>query len=427
MNRKRRLLLEAMGMDWQDPGEDRWKRQFNILKNIFALQGHLQTIPTDCEQDTVQFISEQRAALKKVQDGSAYELTPRHIALLNGIQFPWKDTTTATADISTTIVSPAIAAVPGVEVVLTTDQLKVTTTKVATPVAFAEKWMSYFYHVRSFFLQYRHFEYAKETFAHGDVKVMKEWDECQRQHHKQAGKNLPTLYLTAERLELLNSIGFFRSEEDRTWIFWMCQVHRFHRQYRHCQIGLEYPGSTWLQKLADWASKIRDDYRRFGENQPCGYHANLTPMKIQQLTALGFNWGLPKPLRKRPLPLPSVAAMTAVLVTTNPQLTKPIAQATGAPDVNEESTPKAPTAATVGNPGQQQPITTATKAVVSPVDKENARKAKEPERESAVSATGTGTATTVGKEVTPKSPSEAARASSKDPKADSRKGATTGV
>lgn len=422
MNRKRRLLLEAMGLDWQDPGEDRWKHQFLILKNIFALQGHLRMIPADCDQDTVQFISEQRAALKKIQDGSAYELTPQRIALLNGIQFPWKDATTGT-DATATIVSPDVAAAPGVTVALPADPLTVTTTTVAAPVAFAEKWMSYFYQVRAFFLQYRHFEYAEETFAHGDVKVMKEWDECQRQHYKQAAKKLPTLYLTAERLEILNSIGFFRPEEDRTWIFWMWQVHRFHRQYRHCQIGLEYPGSTWLQKLADWASKIREDYRSFRGKQVWG-SSNLTPMKIQQLTSLGFNWGLPKPPRKRPLPLPSIAAKTSMMATTNPQSTKPTPKATGAPAANEENTPKAPTAASVQNQDQPQRIATATKAAIL-MDKENAPKAKDPERQSDVSATGTATA--VEKKVTPKSPSEAPRASSKDPNADSRKDATTGA
>jgi hypothetical protein len=108
------------------------------------------------------------------------------------------------------------------------------------------------------------------------------WVSKQRYHGKTYQEGTPSP-MTAERIRVLESVGF---EWDTTAAFWSLRVRQlreFKVQFGHCLVPNKYSAST---KLGQWVATQRTNYKMYHEGKP----SPMTAERIQELESIGFEW-----------------------------------------------------------------------------------------------------------------------------------------
>ena len=89
--------------------------------------------------------------------------------------------------------------------------------------------------------------------------------------------------MTADRIRVLESVGF---EWETTVGFWkerVDQLREFKVQFGHCLVPIKYAANL---KLGKWVSNQRSNYKLYQEGKP----NPMTAERIRQLESVGFEW-----------------------------------------------------------------------------------------------------------------------------------------
>jgi hypothetical protein len=122
------------------------------------------------------------------------------------------------------------------------------------------------------------------------------WVMTQRRQYVLLSKEDRSSRMTAERLKLLNSIGFVwvvrkKNEKSESFLNCMKEFKQFKTQHGHCNVPQNYSENT---KLAQWARHLRSQYKRKNQGK---HFTTLTAEIIKFLDDIGFVWDM-DPARK---------------------------------------------------------------------------------------------------------------------------------
>ena len=107
------------------------------------------------------------------------------------------------------------------------------------------------------------------------------WVLTQRQQYQlyQEGKHS---YLTDERVEQLNDIGFVWDAREASWEESLAELVEFKESHGHTDV----PSSWADQVFFRWVAYQRQEYRKFKEGKP----TQITEERIERLESIGFEW-----------------------------------------------------------------------------------------------------------------------------------------
>ena len=89
--------------------------------------------------------------------------------------------------------------------------------------------------------------------------------------------------MTADRIRVLESVGF---EWETTVGFWkerVDQLREFKVQFGHCLVPIKYAANL---KLGKWVSNQRSNYKLYQEGKP----SPMTESRFLALNGIGFKW-----------------------------------------------------------------------------------------------------------------------------------------
>jgi hypothetical protein len=107
------------------------------------------------------------------------------------------------------------------------------------------------------------------------------WVKRQRRQYKLRKDNRQST-MTAERLDLLNSIGFIWDSHDVNWREKLDNLAAFRKEHGHCNVPSNYQD----KKLATWVKCQRRQYKLYWDGKPSA----MTPERILELEKVGFEW-----------------------------------------------------------------------------------------------------------------------------------------
>ena len=249
------LALEELKFDWTPIKEEIWQDNFQELKAFHEKNGNLKGIPGELGQ---WFKVQCMAYDTYVEDGNkdTVHMNAGRVKQLNELDPDWR---------SYLVI-----------------QKRAKKLDLDWETAFSEANILYNKH--------EHLVWAEMKDENEELlEKMRLFEQQQRRqlHNKQKGFKTT---MTDERLHLLNSIHFFEDTKDRYWRLNVRRIKDFAAYHDgSCNILPErfYTGNEDWQKLARWAQKTRSDYKKFLSNPSS---SNLTDEKVQQLTALGFQF-----------------------------------------------------------------------------------------------------------------------------------------
>jgi hypothetical protein len=89
--------------------------------------------------------------------------------------------------------------------------------------------------------------------------------------------------LTPERLEMLNHLGFIWDSHQVTWSEKFQSLLQYKKENGNCNVP---SNNSEHKKLATWIKCQRRQYKLYLEKRG----SSMTPDRISQLNAIGFNW-----------------------------------------------------------------------------------------------------------------------------------------
>ena len=126
---------------------------------------------------------------------------------------------------------------------------------------------------------------GKSAVHHADTskKCLARWIKRQRAQYKLRQEGKPSS-MTDDRIDALNLINFVWDSHNTVWEDRVKELKEFRNKHKHCNVTpSNYPfGST----LISWVKSQRRQYRMMKD----GKKSNLTPRRIEQLKALGFQF-----------------------------------------------------------------------------------------------------------------------------------------
>ena len=146
-------------------------------------------------------------------------------------------------------------------------------------------------HEAALFESYERLKAYKEE--NGNCNVPSQWKEntklghwvhTQRTQYRflQEGKES---YMTEERIELLESIGFVWNQLEATWFELFDELKAYKNKYGNCNVSRGWKEN---EKLGRWVNKQRQQYRLLQE----GKKSQMTEERIKLLDSIGFQWSL---------------------------------------------------------------------------------------------------------------------------------------
>lgn len=118
----------------------------------------------------------------------------------------------------------------------------------------------------------------KERFGH--CMVPEDWKENPILGRWVIRQRVYKDYLTDERIEKLNQIGFTWNVYDHLWQNSYKMLLEFKKEFGHCEVP---KGRPEYSRLAEWVGKQREDKRKKLKR--------LSLEKIKKLNKIGFYWG----------------------------------------------------------------------------------------------------------------------------------------
>jgi Helicase associated domain len=152
--------------------------------------------------------------------------------------------------------------------------------------AYDETWMNYFNQLKTFSEKYNTTKIASAPRGCNDkFAVLVNWMNCQKRLYNAFVAN-KTSQITQERIDMLNSINFAWSLQNRTdheeWMYQYFQLYWHHWQYNNTNITTS---SGHNGAFVRWVSRQKEAY----------HDGTLDQGKIDVLEELGFDWTLDPP------------------------------------------------------------------------------------------------------------------------------------
>lgn len=91
--------------------------------------------------------------------------------------------------------------------------------------------------------------------------------------------------MTEERVKALEDIGFVWDSQGAAWEERLTELAEFRQIFQHCNVPSNYSHNP---QLATWVKCQRRQYKLYSEGKP----SNMTPLRVQRLLDLGFEWEL---------------------------------------------------------------------------------------------------------------------------------------
>mmetsp|Transcript_10234 Transcript_10234/g.15026 ORF Transcript_10234/g.15026 Transcript_10234/m.15026 type:complete len:363 (+) Transcript_10234:161-1249(+) len=107
----------------------------------------------------------------------------------------------------------------------------------------------------------------------------------QQQSRENGGLKKPSTSSTmnAERIKMLESIGFVWDSHESAWKEKLEELITFKKVHGSCDLPYYYPVNP---QLATWATRQRRQYTLYNKGKP----SSMTPTRIQALNEIGFKW-----------------------------------------------------------------------------------------------------------------------------------------
>lgn len=132
------------------------------------------------------------------------------------------------------------------------------------------------------------------------------WVKRQRRQYKLRRDNRPST-MTAERLEMLSSVGFIWDSHDVNWREKLDALQAFKKEQGHCNVPSNYTD----KKLATWVKCQRRQYKLYWDGKPSA----MSPERILELEKIGFEWEIRATVPRKNAPRPAATSQQAHLPT----------------------------------------------------------------------------------------------------------------
>lgn len=136
-------------------------------------------------------------------------------------------------------------------------------------------WAKMFAELTAFQAKYNHCDVVRKD-------KLGNWCDTQRRDYRELLANRQTP-MSKYRITALESIGFTWSPSHAAWETKINMLKEYQREHGDCSVPTKY---TPNPSLAGWVSMVRCQYKRMTE----GKSSSLTPVKIAEAEALGFEW-----------------------------------------------------------------------------------------------------------------------------------------
>lgn len=110
------------------------------------------------------------------------------------------------------------------------------------------------------------------------------WVKRQRYQYKLMQEGKPST-MTEERVKALEEVGFVWDSQRAAWEERLGELKQFRDVFMHCNVPSNYNENP---QLATWVKCQRRQYKLHCQGKP----SNMTPLRIDQLETLGFEWEL---------------------------------------------------------------------------------------------------------------------------------------
>ncbi|GAX12638.1 hypothetical protein FisN_13Lh106 [Fistulifera solaris] len=153
-----------------------------------------------------------------------------------------------------------------------------------------EKWTLRYKELLAFHAQYGH---AAVPHTYPPNPQLARWVKRQRRQYKLREDGKSTT-MTAERLEMLSSVGFIWDSHDVNWREKLYSLTVFRQEAGNCNV----PSNFKDKKLATWVKCQRRQYKLYCDGKPSA----MNPDRIKVLESVGFEWEIRSNNSRRQLP-----------------------------------------------------------------------------------------------------------------------------
>lgn len=134
-------------------------------------------------------------------------------------------------------------------------------------------------------------------YTYPENPALARWVKRQRYEYKQllkqqgqtkqkaGGDKQTSSSMNAERIKMLESIGFVWDSHQATWEKMLEELKDFKKEHGHCEVPSKYPDNL---ALATWVSRQRAQYKLYCNNESNGMPEN----RVAALNKVGFKWGV---------------------------------------------------------------------------------------------------------------------------------------
>ena len=236
MTEERIRLLESVGFDW-GTNYASWNALLEQLLEFEVEFGHY-LVPQQYAANPKLgggWVSHQRTQYKMYQEGKPSSMTAEHIRVLESVGFDW-----------------------------------------GTNYA---SWNALLEQLLEFKVQFGHCLVPQRYPANPKLG---NWVSNQRSDYRMYQGGKPSS-MTAERIRLLESVGFDWGTNNASWNTLLEQLAEYKVQFSHCLVPQRYPANPTLGK---WVSHQRSHYKLYQGGKP----SSMTAERIRVLESVGFDW-----------------------------------------------------------------------------------------------------------------------------------------
>ena len=236
MTAERIRALDAVGFDWEEPGEaDSWSVRFQQLCQFKEQFGHcLVSRQYAAYPKLAKWVDHQRNNCRLHQEGKPSSMTAKRIRELESIGLYRGTSKTDWASI----------------------------------------WSLRFQQLCEFKVQFGH---CRVPFSYSANPQLGNWVMTQRYNYRLHQEGMPSP-MTAERIRELDAVGFdWEPSQTYSWSVRFQQLCQFKEQFGHCLVPYQYSANP---KLGKWVSIQRRCF--------------MTAERIRELESIGFDWGTSK-------------------------------------------------------------------------------------------------------------------------------------
>ncbi|GKY91674.1 hypothetical protein MPSEU_000139300 [Mayamaea pseudoterrestris] len=122
--------------------------------------------------------------------------------------------------------------------------------------------------------------YKNKDASYKNDAALVRWAKQQRYHYQRFLRNKPS-FMTADRVEALESIGFCWDVRKDTWLEHLQELKQYQKEHGHCYVPTLYPNNP---ALAIWCKAQRRQHTLYMQGKP----GHITAERMAQLDQLGF-------------------------------------------------------------------------------------------------------------------------------------------